>query len=115
MPSHVRLVNLKAGRPSVEQARARLNAEIHRAKADRIVVLKLIHGYGSSGVGGAIKTAVRRSLHRRQREGKIQSFVAGESWELFNEAAQGLLQACPALASDCDLNNYNEGVTFVLL
>ena len=45
----------------------------------------------------------------------IRAFVPGEKWELFNDAAQQILQECPELSADQDLDRYNEGITLVLL
>lgn len=47
------IVNLEAGMPTVDMARTHLNMTLRSAKANRVKVLKLIHGYGSSGKGGA--------------------------------------------------------------
>ena len=109
------MVSLKAGMPTVVQGRARLNAELVRAKSSRVVVLKFIHGYGSGGVGGSLKEAIHNSLRRRRKEGKIRTFVAGEQWGVFDESARQILEECPELSKDSDLNNYNEGITIVLL
>jgi hypothetical protein len=113
--SVVREVRLKEGMPTAEQARAHLLAELDRARQQGVVVLKLIHGYGSSGRGGKLRDAIRRSLRKRQKEKKIRAFVPGEAWGIFNEAARDVLDACPDLARDRDLNGYNEGITIVLL
>ena len=115
MSAAVRVVSIKSGMPTVEEGRARLKAEIDRAKADGAVVLKLIHGYGSFGVGGALRRGIRASLRKRLKEGRIRALVPGEQWDLFNETARQLLQECADLASDQDLNHYNEGITLVLL
>jgi hypothetical protein len=115
MADRVRIVSLKAGLPTVEEARARLKAAIERAEAEGTRVLKLIHGYGSSGVGGKIKPAILSSLRRRQKEGRVRAFVAGEHWESFNDAARRILEECPETSRDQDLNAYNEGITMVLL
>lgn len=58
-PAH-REVNLERGLPPVALALDRLDKEIALAASLGIRVLTLIHGYGSSGEGGAIKTAVLR-------------------------------------------------------
>jgi hypothetical protein len=115
MSATVRVVLIKSGLPTVEEGRARLQAELDRARADGMVVLKLIHGYGSSGVGGSLRRGLRASLRQRHKEGRIRAFLPGEQWDLFNEVARELLQACPELASDQDLGRYNEGITLVLL
>jgi hypothetical protein len=111
----VRVLVIKAGMPTIQEARARLNAEIDKARGSGIIVLKIIHGYGASGVGGKLRDAVRRSLQRRQTEGRIRSFVIGENWAAVEERARELLEQCPELRRDPDLNRYNEGITFVLL
>ena len=51
---------------------------LRSAKANRVKVLKLIHGYGSSGRGGAIRADVLAQLARKKRAGQIQEFVRGE-------------------------------------
>jgi len=113
--AEVRTVNLKSGMPTVEEARSRLNTEIEKARQRGDHVLKLIHGYGSSGVGGKLRNAIRSSLRRRRKEGKIQSFVAGEKWGILNEVTNEILEVCPSLDRDPDLNKYNEGITIVLM
>lgn len=115
MATRIRNVNLKSGMPTVEEARSRLNAEIDKARQRGDHVLKLIHGYGSSGVGGKLKDAIRSSLRRRRKEGKIRSFVAGEQWGAFDDVTNEILGECPQLDRDPDLNNYNEGITIVLM
>lgn len=115
MPTAVHIAHIKEGRPTVDEARKRLAAELDKARAAGASAVKVIHGYGSSGVGGALRDAIRTSLRKRKKEGRIRTFVAGEKWDLFDPAARELLDACPALARDPDLNRYNEGVTLVLL
>jgi len=115
MAARVRVMMLKAGMPTVQEARARLNAEIDRAQGQGGVVLKLIHGYGSTGTGGKLKDPIRRSLQRRRKEGKIRAWVAGEKWDIFDETTRLILEECPQLDKDRDLKGYNEGITIVLL
>ena len=115
MAGVVHTIKLKEGMPRVEEARARLNAELERARDRGTTALKIIHGYGSSGTGGRLRTAIRNSLKRRQKEGTIRCFAAGERWSVFDEVARQILEECPELAKDPDLNGYNEGITIVLL
>ena len=115
MTARVRHVNLKSGMPTVDEARSRLNTEIDKARQQGDQVLKLIHGYGSSGVGGKLKDAIRSSLRRRRKEGKILSFVGGEKWGVFDEVTNEILEECPQLDKDPDLNRCNEGITIVLM
>jgi hypothetical protein len=115
MAGHVVTVNLKSGMPTVEEARARLKIELDKARSSGAAALKIIHGYGSSGVGGALRHAIRRSLRKRVKESIIRAFAAGEEWDPFDPVTQEILNACPALQRDKDLKNYNEGITVVLL
>jgi len=115
MAAEIRVILLKAGMPTVQEARARLNAEIDGARGQGVIALKLVHGYGSTGSGGKLKDAIRRSLRRRQKEGKIRAWVAGEKWDIFDETTRLILQECPQLDKDRDLKGYNEGITIVLL
>ena len=87
--------------------------EIRRAKRERVRFLKVIHGYGSSGKGGALCIGLRRSFKLRKKEGVIRDFVAGEDFSIFNEAVLQMLEADPALRGDPDLNSTNEGVTLL--
>jgi len=113
--ARIRIVQLEAGMPSAEDARSRLNAEINKARNSDTVVLKLIHGYGSSGVGGRLRDAIRSSLRKRRKEGKIRSFVGGENWSIFEDVTRQILDECAELSKDKDLNGYNEGITIVLI
>ncbi len=115
MAQKVRVVMIKTSLPTVEEARAMLSAEIDKAKSSGVLVLKVVHGYGASGLGGSLRHAIRGSLRKRRKEGKIRSFVTGEAWANSDPAAGELLNACPELRNDRDLNAYNEGITFVLL
>ena len=61
------IVNLEAGMPTVDMARTHLNMTLRSAKANRVKVLKLIHGYGSSGKGGAIRADVLAQLAQKKQ------------------------------------------------
>jgi hypothetical protein len=111
----LRTFDVEADRPSLDEARRRVTEEIRQARAGGAVVLKVIHGYGSSGKGGALRVGLRRSFARRVREGAIRGFVAGEDFTIFDATVLQMLDACPALRRDPDLGASNPGVTFVWL
>lgn len=115
MASMVRTVMLKQGLPTVAEARARLKSEIDQARRAGIRALKIIHGYGSSGVGGALQGAIRASLRKRVKEGLIQAYVPGEKWDPFDEGTRTAIDQCPELGRDPELRHYNEGITIVVL
>jgi len=88
-------------------------AEIRRARSEGVRVLKVIHGYGSSGRGGALCAGLRKSLSLRRKEGLIRDFIPGEEFSIFQQRTLELLAAVPVLRGDADLENVNEGVTLV--
>ena len=68
-------VNIEQGMPTVDTAMRYVEQAISRAKAYGYPVVKFIHGYGSSGTGGKIRTAVQRELNKYKSSGKIREFV----------------------------------------
>ena len=111
----LRTFNVEAGLPSLEQARKLVIEEIRKAKGSGIMVLKVIHGYGSSGKGGALCRGLRKSFGLRKKEGAIRDFIPGEDFSIFDDRVLALLERVPELRGDPDLNETNEGVTVVWL
>ncbi len=111
----VKVISIKSGMPTVDEARALLADAIASAESEGCRVMKLVHGYGSSGKGSALKSALRSSLRKRRKEGKIRSFIAGEDFETFSPETLEALHEYPELGDDSDFNKSNEGITMVLL
>ena len=44
----------------------------------------IIHGYGSSGKGGVIRTKARQWLNAQVLNGTIKAFINGEDFNIFN-------------------------------
>jgi len=109
------VVNLEAGMPTVATALAQLSQSLRTAKANGAHVVKLIHGYGSSGKGGSIRSAARRELEERKRRGQIVSYIPGEDFSPFSEDARQAVYRCPELAKDRDYSRTNHGITIVIL
>ena len=107
-------VNLELGRPSADEALRRLEHELAAKWHLRAKAMKIIHGYGSSGKGGRIRTASRKYLRAAQEQGRIYAVLPGERLTIFDEEARRLMARCPALRDDCDRERYNCGVTFVI-
>jgi hypothetical protein len=108
-------VNLKEGWPTSPQALARLATELQRARQNGIGLLKIIHGYGSSGEGGVIREAVQAELVRLAREGQIRAFISGEDWRISNETSWAVVSKHRELKRDRDLGRGNRGMSVVLL
>ena len=113
--STIRIYNVEAGSPILDEARRLVIGEIKRAKREGVKVLKVIHGYGSSGKGGALSVGLQKSFRLRKKENVIRDFIAGEDFSIFNPTVLTLLEAVPELRGDPDLNATNEGVTVLWL
>ena len=105
----MRTYNVEAGLPTLDEARRLVIEEIKRAKREGVKVLKVIHGYGSSGKGGALYVGLRK------KEAVIKDFIAGEDFSIFNNTVLALLETVPELRGDPDLGATNEGVTILWL
>ena len=108
-------VNLKEGMPVVDTAMKYFEAAVSRAKAYGYPAVKLIHGYGSGGNGGKIKTAVQKELVRYKTIGKIREFTAGENFTPFDSATQRIIALYPAITYDSDYLKTNHGITIILI
>ena len=112
---YLKEVNLKYDMPAADLAVRRTTYAIQNGRALGASALKLIHGYGSHGKGGRIRTEVRAYLERQKRRGQIRDFIPGERVSIFDEATRGAFLRCEDLRRDPDLDRSNNGVTFVLL
>ena len=113
--SALRTFNVEGGPTTLDEARQLVAAEIKLAKREGAKVLKVIHGYGSSGEGGVLCVGLRKSFGLRKKEGVIKDFIAGEDFSIFNDAVLALLEAVPGIRGDPDLGATNEGVTLIWL
>src|SRR5688572_25542249 len=108
-------IDMKAGMPAAEEARRRLAAELQRGASGGVAVLKLVHGYGSTGKGGRIRRMLRTELTALRSAARIGTVVPGEAFSVFDADTRGMLDRYPALRNDPDLERGNAGVTFVEL
>jgi predicted esterase len=105
-------LNLEEGMPKVDAAVLKMKNALTTFKGQGYRAVIIIHGYGSTGVGGSIKTAVRNSLSENSMRGIVRTYAGGEQW---SSRKKELLSICR------DLDNYesriisNEGITVVIL
>lgn len=111
----MRTFNVESGMPTLDEARRLAIDEIKRAKREGARALKIIHGYGSSGKGGALCHGLRKSFALRKKEGVIKEFITGEDFSIFDQRVLALLEAVPEVRGDPDLNAINEGITVLWL
>jgi len=115
MPSRLNEVNIKEDMPTASDAIKRVTFHISRSRALGYTAVKIIHGYGSSGKGGRIRTETRSYLQRQKEKRMIKDFIPGEQFSIFNEATRNAFAVCDELRHDSDLERSNNGVTIVIL
>jgi hypothetical protein len=96
-------------RPSaVEQDLDEALAAIRRSGSHR--VLKIVHGYGSSGVGGSTRTVVLNWLYRQRT--RVKAVIEGPAYGVLDPETAELRRAVGQYP-DPDLDGGNPGVTIV--
>lgn len=87
---------------------------LEEARREGETVVKVLHGYGSHGIGGVLFSAVREKLEFLKRHKKIKNFYGGVKWNLLDdETINALLKDKSCV--DEDLNRSNPGITIVIL
>jgi len=106
-------VNLEKGQPTVERAMGTLDMRVAEARVRGTRVLRVVHGWGSSGTGGAIKQAVGGHLRELQRQGVVRARIPGEDYPDQSAAGRNLLSRYPGLKRTLKADRSNPGITFV--
>lgn len=106
-------VLLKEGSPTVREAVSRLERELVKARKKGFRVVKLIHGYGSSGEGGAIKVALADALKAMEEKGEIRRYITGEDHFKYAGKRNYLLNKYPELRETWNSDRGNPGITFI--
>jgi hypothetical protein len=104
--------NIKQDMPSVLLARDRL-INIIRYEKDRII--KVIHGYGSTGRGGEIKTMVHQLLSDYVLRKSIRAYIPGEAFGHLLGYDEHIKTYMSLLKQDPDRMMANEGATYIIL
>jgi hypothetical protein len=73
-------------------------------------VLKVIHGYGSSGQPGVLKEVVRTWSYRNHAH--VMAVIPGEEYNIFNAKTVEMRKVCGQIP-DPDLGASNPGVTMI--
>jgi len=114
-PALIKIIDLEDGMPKVEEARLRMQRELQVARQQGYAAVKLIHGYGSSGVGGSLRIELQKDLQSLAGAGGVQVLIAGEDWRISHETTWELLKRYPEWKRDSDLGRTNKGISIVLL
>jgi len=107
--------SIKDGQPFVADAEQRLRREVDTAHTSGARVLTVIHGYGSTGQGGAIRDAARQLLRGLETTRTIQGSVHGEDFGPATSEGASLARQFPRLREHRDWGNGNPGITLVIL
>ena len=108
-------IDVKSDMQTCLMAVAQLEIEIDACKLGGFNALKVIHGYGSHGVGGAIKKDIHTRLKQMKAQKKIKDYIPCEKWTPSNPQRQIAIKHCDELLADSDLRMLNSGVTIVLI
>ncbi|HZU44862.1 MAG TPA: Smr/MutS family protein [Terriglobales bacterium] len=111
----MKVVDLEEGMPRVNEALLRLDRELVVARQQGFALVKIIHGYGSTGVGGTLRIEIQKSLRQRVSNSQIRDFIPGEEWRVSNESAWALVKSRPELKQDADFGRGNLGISIIVL
>ena len=106
-------LNIKEGMPRVMDAMDCLKDSIERFKRNKHKCVLVIHGYGSTGKGGAILKSAREWLLAQSKKGALKTVIFGEEFTIFNFKSLELKERYAELAPL--IGGYNHGVTVVEL
>lgn len=108
-------LDLESGMPVVSDALSRMNLGLQEMRFSRIKVVKLVHGYGSTGRGGKICIGVREELASMKRKKLIRDYIPGEEFGPFDAASRKLAEQNKNITKDPDYGRTNHGITIVVL
>lgn len=106
-------VDIKSDKPLVSVANSRLLNSIRVYKNEKVI--KIIHGYGSSGVGGKIKQMVHQTLDTLKSAHQIQDYIPGEALVSFMGYADVIQKYKHLIIQDSDYKKGNDGITYVFI
>ena len=108
-------LNLEEGMPLVKEAVSRMNTGLQEMRVSRARAVKLIHGYGSTGRGGKIRTGVRDELADMKRRKLIRDFIPGEDFGPMDADSRKPAEQDRNITRDPDYGRMNHGITIVIL
>ena len=109
----LRVVNIKKDLPNCDYAVFMLDKEVDWSKKEDVNVLVVIHGYGSKGVGGLIKKAVKEELKNLKAKKEIIDYCSGEQFGATSELKETLNRLYPETILNEHLQNLNSGISVV--
>ncbi len=112
----LKILNIKEGYPDSDYAIYLLDHEIAISRfSPEVKALAVIHGYGSHGVGGVIRSRVHEYLASMKKEGKIIDYFPGDAWDETSPRVKELTKSVPECIVSENLRLPNSGITIVRL
>ena len=109
----LKCINLKENSATVDYALAVIEIEIEGAKREGVIAIKVLHGYGSHGKGGAIALELRKQLRLWKNSGLIVDYFGGDNWNMFDKKTLKILELDKSICNDEDMNKSNPGITII--
>ncbi len=105
--------DIKTTMPTVVEAIHDLENIIKLTKnSDKVI--KIIHGYGSHGVGGSIKVKVREMLKQKMQRKEIKAYIPGEATHQMMGFDDMIHQYKHLIDTDDDFRKGNDGITYII-
>lgn len=111
----MKIIDLKRENCSVDYALAIVELEVESAKRGGICAVKVLHGYGSHGKGGAILVNLRKLLLQWKKSGFIKDYFGGDKWNMFDKTTLEILMKDKTIYGDEDMNRANPGITIIYI
>jgi hypothetical protein len=111
----MKVINIDDFSLYVKEAMEIFDSEVTYYRSQRQVVIKVIHGYGSTGVGGSIRKAVISRLANMKKSKLIYDYIPGDSFQHFKGKSEIITKFKKYLKDDNDYGKDNEGITYIIL
>ena len=108
-------IDIKSDKQTVAQAIAEFLVEVEAYKKGGYKVMKVVHGYGSHGKGGAIKQEFLKTCAHLKNKKEIDDFVCCDHWTDKNTTKKIAINYCPDLLADGELQHLNPGCSIVII
>lgn len=108
-------IDIKSEKQTVAEAIAQFLVEVEAYKKGGYKVMKVIHGYGSHGVGGAIKTEFLKQCQNLKNRKIIEDFTCCDKWTDKNVVKKIAINYCPDLIADGELRLLNPGCSIIIM
>lgn len=109
------VANIEKYMPTVYQAEILVKNNLEMYRRQGVKAFKIIHGYGSTGKGGALRTGIRNYLSQLKGAKIIADYIPGEEWTAFNETTRKVLDLDNSFRKNSDLGQMNSGITIIVI